>query len=699
MAEYRPYRVANGSAKARLAQVKLISVSSFAAGAVLINWWVTERAALILGRAPALGTALPGGLYAPWEWIVWWAHWHGVTKLKPVWDLCASEAALPLLVAAALAAGVMILARWWLGDSTPDLYGSARWASARDIRATGFLAARRHVPRWLHRPLVRAGVLEPLKRRDGIYLGAWRSHGRLHYLRDCGPGHVLIEAPTRGGKGINTMVPTLLTWPHSTVVQKDELWHLTAGIRKQRDQLCFRFNPTDPNDPAAVRYNPLEEVRLRTEYEVRDVQNIAQMLVDPNGQGFDSDNYWVTTGMALFTGAILHVLYTEKAQTLRGLIGLLSDPASPIDETINRMMTAEHDPTGAMGWRTLRGEPTRTHPIVAESMREVLNKADKERSGVVGQLVSRLPLYRDPLIAAATEYSEFRIDDLFNHERPASLYLTVPYEDRERLRPLMRLMINQIVRRLTSRLAFRNGRAVSANRHPCLLMFDEFGLPGRFEVFADSMSHMAGFGVRACLAVQSFNQIYAAYGPNQSITSNCDSTVRFTPNEMKTCEEISRLAGQTTVRHAHRTRSGGGATVSEPEVGRPLMTPAEARTMNKNELLIFGRGQHAIRASLLKYQEQPYFRRLSAIQPPNRSDRTKIQSPAAPPDQPVRAQRTREITPTEQRPPAPTSSEPTIPTTGKPEPSEQLSFLRFAVESPNRSDDAQSARDAKERLL
>ncbi len=89
-------------------------------------------------------------------------------------------------------------------------------------------------------------------------------------------------------------------------------------------------------------------------------------------------------------------------------------------------MTAEHDPTGKMGWRTLRGVPTRTHPLVAESMREVLDKAEKERSAVVSEVVKRLPLYRDPLIDAATASSDFRIDDLVNHVQPASLYLVVP---------------------------------------------------------------------------------------------------------------------------------------------------------------------------------------------------------------------------------------------------------------------------------
>ena len=550
MAEYRPYRVKNSAAQARLTQVKLTTLSSFMVLALLVNWRVTQHIAWLFGYSQLLGPSLIAGLYAPWEWLVWWTRWHGVEQFEPIWELCIRQAAYPLLALGTLAAGSVIAARHFLADETPDLHGSARLMNPSEVRASGFLSPSQPLPRWLRRWLVRAGLLKRRPARHGIYLGAWRVRGKLHYLRDCGPGHVLLEAPTRAGKGVNTLVPTLLVWPHSALIHdfKAELWELTAGARQRMGQLCFKFNPTDPDDPG-VKYNPLAEVRLRTLYETSDVQNLVQILVDPNGVGFDDDNHWVQTGMALLTGAILHVLYAEPVKTLRGLIGLLSDPDSKILETIERMMTAEHDPDGTMGWRTLRGIPTRTHPLVSESMREVLDKAEKERSAVVSEVVRRLPLYRDPLIDAATEYSEFRIDDLVNHERPASLYLMVPFESRDRLRPLMRLMINQFVRRLTARLAYKDGRPVSPHRRPLLLALDEFGLLGRFEVFAEAMSHMAGFGLRACLAVQSFNQIYAAYGQHETITSNCDTTVRFTPNSIEAAEEISRQIGQTSVRH------------------------------------------------------------------------------------------------------------------------------------------------------
>ena len=140
------------------------------------------------------------------------------------------------------------------------------------------------------------------------------------------------------------------------------------------------------------------------------------MIVDPDGRGLN--DHWVKTGAALLTGTILHVLYAEPNKTLRGVAGVLSDPSAAMPETIQRMLSTEHDPDGSMRWRSYRGEPIRTHPIVAESMRELLNKSENERSGVFSTAMSFLSLYRDPVVAANTERSEFRISDLMNHDRP-----------------------------------------------------------------------------------------------------------------------------------------------------------------------------------------------------------------------------------------------------------------------------------------
>jgi type IV secretion system protein VirD4 len=151
-------------------------------------------------------------------------------------------------------------------------------------------------------------------------------------------------APTRSGKGVGLVVPTLLTWTESAVVYdiKGENWQLTAGWRA-RFSHCLLFNPTDPR---SARYNPLLEVRKGPD-EIRDVQNIADILVDPEG-ALERRNHWEKTGHSLLVGAILHVLYAEKEKTLARVATFLSDPSRSFAQTLTAMMATRHCVTAAL---------------------------------------------------------------------------------------------------------------------------------------------------------------------------------------------------------------------------------------------------------------------------------------------------------------------------------------------------------------
>jgi len=610
LAESRPYRVTNSDAQARLARVKLIALGGFALGGLIISQRATQAACAMFSLH---------GLYPPWQWLVWWHEWHGAPEYQPVWEACTRLVLMPLVLLAGIAVGAIVIARHALTGGSADLYGSARWATERDMVKAGLLAG------WLARVL--------RKPRVGIILGAWR--GR--YLRDCESGHLLVVAPTRAGKGTGIVLPTLYAWPHSALIHdiKGENWEVTAGARKRMGQLCLKFDPTDTTG-ASVKYNPLEQVRLRTVHEAEDVGNVVHMLLDPKGEGLS--DHWSKAGSALLTGAILHLLYSEQNKTLRGLAGLLSDPKSTLVQTIEHISKTEHDPDGSMNWRDHRNNPTRTHPLVAESMRELSSKSDRDSAGVVSTVMDELSLYRDPIIAANTERSEFKINDLVNHEHPVSLYLVVPMASRDRLRPLMRLILNQIIRTLTTTLAYKDGRAVSANRHPLLLMLDEFPTLGHLAVLGEALSLIAGYGIRACLVAQDLNQIYQAYGRNQSVTGNCHTTVAFTPapNNTETAEQLSDMIGETSVRHVQRTTSSNGRSLSEPETRRSLMTPDEVLRMPTDGVLIFTRGCPAIRTRAIHHYAVKALDRRAKIPPPPTSDRVITVPPATHPPEVVR---------------------------------------------------------------
>ena len=409
-------------------------------------WTATQYAAAKLAYQPELGSPwfilLGTPVCHPWSIFRWWFSFDAYAPV--IFDEAGGIAATGGLMGCAAA----IFGSVWRARQPGNVttYGSARWATHKDIRDAGLLVD------------------------DGVAIGRV---GR-HDLRHDGPEHVMAFAPTRSGKGVGLVVPTLLSWTGSTVVHdiKGENWQLTAGWRS-RFSHCLLFNPTDVR---SARYNPLLEVR-RGINEVRDVQNIADILVDPEG-ALERRNHWEKTSHALLIGAILHVLYAEEEKTLARVATFLSDPQRSFAATLRRMMATNHVGTA---------DAPLVHPVVASAARELLNKSENERSGVLSTAMSFLGLYRDPTVAAVTAASDWRIADLVEARHPVSLYLVVPPSDISRTKPLVRLILNQIGRRLTEELHAPGGGGETGNRrHRLLMMLDEFPALGRLDFFETS---------------------------------------------------------------------------------------------------------------------------------------------------------------------------------------------------------------------
>jgi type IV secretion system protein VirD4 len=556
-------------------RTQLLHVGLAALAPLSCLWAATEWAAASLSFQPALGPALIEILglkvYAPWKLFSWWIAF--AEEAPDVFTRAGVLAAFGGIAGAALGLGG---AAWRTGHRRPaTTYGSARWAEARDLKQAKLFAD------------------------AGVILGLF--NGR--YLRHDGPEHVLLIAPTRSGKGVGVVLPTLLSWTHSAVIHdiKGENWALTAGWRA-RFSHCLLFDPTNPR---SARFNPLLEVR-KGAHEVRDVQNIADILIDPEGAR-DRRDHWDKAAHALLTGAILHVLYAEAEKTLSRVAALLADPSRSILRTLHVMLATNH-----IGSDSLPAP----HPVVAAVARELLNKTENERSGVVSTALSFLSLYRDPIIGANTASSDWRVADLIGAERPVSLYLVVPPSDLSRTRPLVRLLLNQIARQLTEAPVITEAR-----RRQLLLMIDEFPALGRLEFFESSLAFLAGYGVRAVLVAQSLNQIDKAYGPYQAILDNCHVRIAFTPNDERTAKRLSDTLGTATELRALKNLSGrrfaawlSHTSVSEQETPRALLTAGEILQLKSEDALVLVCGQPPIRAQKLTYYTDRNFlaRRLPA---------------------------------------------------------------------------------------
>ncbi len=496
-----------------------------------------------------------GHVYFPGMFPIWalrWANDYPV-EIRVALSYGMTAAALILLVYVFAARIASQSAR---GNS--KLHGTAHWATPKEIKATGLLES-----------------------GDGVYVGAYKdSKGRLHYLRDNGPSHVLCFAPTRSGKGVGLVLPTLLSWRHSTVVSdlKGELWMLTAAWRKRHaENIVLRFEPGAAT--GCARWNPLDEVRLGTPDETGDIRNLTETIIDPKGEGLK--DFWVQSAANLLEAIITHVLYKRAREgtpaNMQAVAFFLNDPDNPAmkqEDKFTEMAEYPHYPNGS------------THRLVASMGKAMKAKPENERGSVVSTMDSVLGIYKDPVTARNTEKSDFTILDIMDHEKPVSLYLITTPDNKDRLCPLLRLLINMMLKKLAAKVDYKDGRTVMAHKHRLLMMLDEFPSFGKLQPIADGLAFVAGYGIKCYIISQDTVQFDSVYGDKNSIISNCHIQVMFPPNRFETAKYISQVLGEATVVERQYSVSGkragmlhGQVTESVKSDKRPLLTPDEVMAL------------------------------------------------------------------------------------------------------------------------
>jgi type IV secretion system protein VirD4 len=566
----------------------------------------------------SLGPSL-GHIYLPWQLCGWYLKFQ---SYYPEYF----KAALGLMVmSGCFLMMVCTLVRQQLKKPEVGeyLHGSARWADMQDLKNASLIG-----------------------HDEGVYVGAFEdSKGEIHYLRHNGPEHILTYAPTRSGKGVGLVIPTLLSWKHSCVITdlKGELWAMTSGWRqKYAANKVLRFEPATLEGGA--RWNPLDEIRVGTEAEVGDVQNLATLVVDPDGKGLES--HWQKTSQALLVGFILHAIYKLRNEgepaSFPNIDRMLVHPNTNIADLLIEMTQYPH----------LDGK---THPVISASARDMIDRPEEEAGSVLSTLKSYLALYRDPVVAHNVSASDFCIRDLMNYENPVSLYIVTQPNDKARLQPLVRIMINMVVRLLADRMEFERisdtaelsyVQTKKTYKHRLLCMIDEFPSLGKLDILQESLAFVAGYGLKFYLICQDINQLKSrerGYGPDETITSNCHIQNAYPPNRVETAEHLSKLTGQTTIVKEHTTTSGKRISTflnqiskTTQEVSRPLLTIDECLRMpgpkkdangfivEAGDMVIYAAGFPAIYGKQPLYFKDKIFIARASIAAPKASDILRI---------------------------------------------------------------------------
>jgi len=626
-----------------VARARVIGGAFLLLGIVVVNMISTQFIANRFDYHPDLGTPLLGVFYQPFAWWKWMFNYYSVDGQAFVYAFVIFTGG---ILGSSLAYVVYVGVSTRSSRKHVDMHGSAHFATREEVHASGLIPQGNQAGR-------------------GVYCGGWidPKTSRMHYLRHDGPEHVAALAPTRSGKGVGLVVPTLLSWPHSVFVldRKGENYAMTAGWRQQHaGNRVLRFDPAEPK--VGCRWNALAEIRHRSRYQVSDTQNVALMVIDDDGRGIAGDHFR-TAAYELLVGVILHALYKGIAigrvpclQDCAHMLTNVGDFAAPDpDKSTEEEMGGLEDPKALVGlFQEMRDvalpqddEASReARFIIAGVGRRMLETPGRELGSIISTANNALSLYRDPIVGENTAWSDFKVADLMNHDDPVSLFFITTPRNADRMRPLARLLLTQIVLSLADRMEFDAGRSKTNHKHRLLLLLDEFPTLGKLDVFESALAYIAGYGMKAYLIMQDVQQLYKAYTPNESIISNCHVRIAYAPNKVETAEWMSKMTGQTTIVKKQVSTSGKrfGMTLDQvsesyQEVQRPLMTPDEIMRLpgpkkdhkgdilEAGEMLVFVAGQSVIRGTQILYFLDPAFSERSKIPPPEHSDILRLQPP------------------------------------------------------------------------
>jgi len=528
-----------------------------------------------------------------WKQILYYTNWMiqnaTLVSLEDNSYLVAKVFGIPIFVFSVF--GMILISKyrdlmaWSPFKKREKIFGEARWASREDIERA------------------------KLRGKKGMLLGK-DDDG---YFVSGSFEHVLLFAPTGSGKGVGFAIPNLLFWEDSCVVHdiKLENFNFTSGWRtNELGQECYLWNPTDP-DGYTHCYNPMDWISKKPGQMVDDIQKMANLLLSK------ATDFWESEARSLFVGIALYLCAVpEKIKSFGEVVRTIRS------DDVAYNLAVILDTAGKQ-----------IHPVAYMNLAAFLQKADKERSGVISTLSSALELWSNPLVDAATAKSDFNMQDL--KKKKMSVYVGLTPDNIKRLEKLMQIFYQQATDFLTRKIP-----DPKEEPHGVLFLMDEFPTLGKMEAFKSGIAYFRGYNIKLFLIVQDTQQlkgIYEEAGMN-SFLSNSYYRITFAANNMETANLISQLCGNKTVESVSETKpkfldfSPGGKSQNVSQTSRALLLPQEVLSLPQDEQIVLIEAFPPIKSKKIRYYQDKFFtkRLLPQIEVPLQEayDPTKLAEPS-----------------------------------------------------------------------
>jgi type IV secretion system protein VirD4 len=545
-------------------------------------------------------------LYPPWQFALWIArYWH--PKFADIHPYM-TRSSYPMVIicsAGVIVYTILTFLRGFLSKAE-NIYGTARWGEKKDVGEAGLLGKKGGV---ILGQLDEAEVNAAINPASNLMSLHQRKASGI--LSQSGAYNILLAAPTRSGKGVSSVIPTLLSYPGSVIVLdfKAENFNLTSGFRSKFSKI-YRYAPVGDS---GHHFNPMMEIRGGMD-SFADANLIADILTTPaagKGKSEGNADHFRIAALEFLTSAIIHCLTSDwPDKSLPGVASFLAqvNPEKPDDPQFiyKQMIEGAHCSAEA-------------HRQVVEGAGNQAKRPDKEGASVLSTVNNALAVFKDTRIRENSSGSEFSLSEFETSKVPISLYLTIPNSDRDRIAPLIRMFVLLMSRK------FSSGETQATDRKlkiPILFILDEFDKLGKYDELHTNMGIHNGYGIHYFLIIQSLHQLTDLYGREHSFLAHCQNTILFAPGEFESAKLISEMIGKKSVKVRNVSNSGSmfstsleNMSLSAQEQAVDLINPDEAMKMTMDKMILLSQGRPPYRGKKCVYYEDARFKEKSMLPP------------------------------------------------------------------------------------
>jgi len=478
---------------------------------------------------------------------------------------------------------------------------------------------------------------------NGFVIGYVKTlSGKLKLLYDTSMIHIALFLPTRGGKGVGYIIPSLVAGlkERSTFISdiKKENYELTSWYRAKI--LKHKILKFEPMSELSNSYNFLSEVRYGTNYEIEDCRIIGTMIV---GEDESKDPFWGDSAKDTISTLTSYVHYREVSSrpeedpditdvrvSLNDVISIITNTENslyrmfakylgkPMEEDeyedemskdfILKKKTVERLRKIYTDDESIKALNKGLHPFVAKQFGYLLqNTGENTFKSITSTAKTKLQVFEIPSVVKNIGKSDFRALDLVNSDKPVDLYFVIKPKDIDLLAPLVRIMYIQLTNLLMESLSKKNFNIV--------FLMDELNAYGRMKPLVKGLGYYAGFGIKMVGIFQGLDQLNSTYDKQgKEVLNGCQIQVFGRPNDEAAPDYISKTLGKETIRVKSRNIGlKGGGNVSEQ--GKDLLSPSEIRLLPDRKAVVITGYKKPLLLDKLYYYEYPELLKRTQHQP------------------------------------------------------------------------------------